>query len=79
MNGVHGPDDAPEAEVFDLLCLQDDEYYFRDYECSIADGGAAAPSPAVLKLCSASIYLVPAALDEPITRIPLESLDSASG
>lgn len=67
--------------AFDLLCLQEDEYYFRDYTCqfsivTVAADGDTSSVPAlangVLKLCSSSVYLVPENLDDPVVRIPLD-------
>lgn len=73
---------------FDLLCLQEDEYYFREYACqfSIAtksnlqlnatsdedNSSIAAAELGVLKLCSSSIYLVPENVSDPVVRIPLD-------
>ncbi|KAH7622342.1 putative BEACH domain-containing protein lvsF [Nannochloris sp. 'desiccata'] len=75
---------------FDLLCLQEDEYYFREYACqfSIAtksnlqlnatsdedNSSIAAAELGVLKLCSSSIYLVPENVSDPVVRIPLDSV-----
>jgi hypothetical protein len=69
---------------FDLLCLQEDEYYFRDYACQFSLTAATAtdsrPAAAlqlgVLKLCSSSVYLVPETVDEPVVRIPLDCVAS---
>jgi hypothetical protein len=72
---------------FDLLCLQEDEYYFRDYACQFSLATATATADCdnssiavlengVLKLCSSSVYLVPEKLDSPVIRIPLDSVSS---
>ena len=60
---------------FDLLSLQEDEYYFRDYSCTFIDGDHD-PLAAALKVCSSSFYLVPYDLEKPVVRIPLEVVTS---
>ena len=84
---------SPERSIdpqFDLLCLQEDEYYFRDYPCHFSvlapaatdDDDSASVASAVLKrgvlkLCSSSVYLVPEETDDAIVRIPLDFIASA--
>lgn len=60
---------------FDLLSLQEDEYYFRDYSCTFIDGDNT-PLAATLKLCSCSLYLVPHGLENPVVRVPFEAVTS---
>ena len=61
---------------FDLLYLQDDEYYFSDHSVSFSLPDQS-PVAATLKLCSNSIYLVNTDdRNANIIRIPLDSVES---
>ena len=68
------------TDAFDLLYLQEDEYYFQDYQnCTFSTTAidtAAASAAVTLKLCSASIYLVSHDQTRAIIRIPLDAIES---
>ncbi|BDA48009.1 probable protein FAN at N-terminal half [Coccomyxa sp. Obi] len=59
-------------ERFSLLLLEEEEYYFRDYSCLyLKDTDTRVPGH--LKVCSAALYFVPRAVQEPIFRVPYRS------
>ncbi|CAI5506687.1 unnamed protein product [Closterium sp. Naga37s-1] len=61
---IEGPD------RFNLLLLEEGEYYFKDYACNYYPNGGVQRVPGHLKLCSASIFFVPKSTLEPVFRIP---------
>lgn len=77
-----------EDHAFDLLCLQDDEYYFGDLEnvpVSIVVGAvsdsddtpsdiAQHHSATTLKICSSSLYIVFPDRSKSISRIPFDHI-----
>ncbi|QDZ18310.1 BEACH domain-containing protein [Chloropicon primus] len=61
------------VQRFSLLLLQEGEYYFRDYNC-IQLSGSNIRLEGQLKICSSSIYYVPQNLNEPVFRLPYQSI-----
>ena len=61
------------VQRFSLLELLEGEYYFRDYGC-IQVSGANIRLEGQLKICSSSIYFVPHNLNEPVFRLPYQSI-----
>ena len=61
------------VQRFSLLLLQEGEYYFRDYNC-IQLSGSNIRLEGHLKICSSSIYFVPHNLNEPVFRLPYQTI-----
>ena len=57
-------------ERFNLLCLAEDEYYFRDHSASMSEDGGRPPVAGHLKVCSLCLFFVPRDVHDPIVRIP---------
>ena len=74
MQALDGGEGVQGEERFNLLCLSEDEYYFRDHSAAMhAGGGGKAPAAGQLKVCSLGLYFVPRDVHDPIVRIPFAS------
>lgn len=67
-------DNLTKNSTFDLLHLQDGEYYFSEFPVQSGVGSAAPLDDGSLSLCSDSLYLCPNDSNEPIIRVPLSSI-----
>ncbi|GAB4819113.1 hypothetical protein N2152v2_006159 [Parachlorella kessleri] len=59
------------SERFNLLLLEDGEYYFRDHACYYWKERRRVAGQ--LKVCSLSLYFVPRDIQEPVFRVPYKS------
>lgn len=63
-----GTGSAHSKQRFDLLLLDDGEYYFRDYTCYFWRDSTRIFGH--LKVCSMGLFFVPRDVKEPIFRVP---------